>query len=514
MASPVNLPELGDGIESGDVLDIFVSEGDVIEAGQDIVEMETDKATVPVPSDVAGKVVKICVSEGDSVPIGGALIEVEAASGAAAEGPAPTEPPQATMPKADVDSVPAAQSEQPRPQTDSPAISRQSGSGTAVPATPPTGTTSPADASQSQSSQGQSSQAQSSQAQPPATASESASSASGSASSAAAGSIAAGPAIRRFAREVGVDLGSVSGSGDNGRITRDDVLSVVRRNGSGGGGAASSASSGGASAPARPANRTSPTPAGRPGGDAEGLPGTPGSDDHGPIRVERMSKIRKTIARQMEASWSSVPRVTNFDDADVTDLERLRQSSKEDYAAQGLKLTTMPFLIKAVATSLRRHPALNAVIDGENDQLIYKDYANIGIAVDTDGGLMVPVLRNVDAMGIPEIARQLAGIAAKARGGGIAISDMRGGSFTISNLGAIGGQYSTPIVNVPEVAILLVGRSRKQAVVMPDDSIQPRLMMPLSLSYDHRLVDGATAGRFLNEVIGLLQAPSRLLLAL
>ncbi|MEP3832563.1 2-oxo acid dehydrogenase subunit E2, partial [Rhodopirellula bahusiensis] len=233
-----------------------------------------------------------------------------------------------------------------------------------------------------------------------------------------------------------------------------------------------------------------------------------------PIRVERMSKIRKTISAQMHLSWSTVPRVTNFDDADITDLERLRQSSKEDYAAQGLKLTTMPFLVKAVATALRHHPSLNAVIDSENQQVIYKDYVNVGIAVDTDNGLVVPVMHNADQMGIPDTARNIAEMAGKVRGGKFGVNDLRGGSFTISNLGAIGGQYSTPIVNVPEVAILLVGRSRKLPVVMPDDSIQPRLMMPLSLSYDHRLVDGGTAARFLNDVIGYLQAPSRLLLAL
>ena len=207
-------------------------------------------------------------------------------------------------------------------------------------------------------------------------------------------------------------------------------------------------------------------------------------------------------------------RVTNFDDADVTDLERLRQASKDDYAAQGLKLTTMPFLIKAVATALRHHPEINAVIDSENEQVIYKEYVNVGIAVDTERGLVVPVLRNVDRMGIPEITRALAELAGKGRGGQFPINELRGGTFTVSNLGAIGGQYSTPVVNVPEVAILLVGRSRKLPVVMPDDSIAPRMMMPLSLSYDHRLVDGAVAARFLNDVIGFLEAPSRLLLAL
>jgi pyruvate dehydrogenase E2 component (dihydrolipoamide acetyltransferase) len=295
----------------------------------------------------------------------------------------------------------------------------------------------------------------------------------------------------------------VTGTGDGGRITREDVLAVVRQASQAVRGAASQASAAVSAAAASAVSAVTPAATGA---------GT--TDDHGPIRVERMTKIRKTIAAQMHASWSTVPRVTNFDDADVTDLERLRQSSKDDYAAQGLKLTTMPFLIKAVATSLRHHPEVNAVVDSENEQIIYKDYVNIGIAVDTDRGLVVPVLRDVDKMGIPEIARKLAEMAGKVRSGQFAVNELRGGTFTISNLGAIGGQYSTPIVNIPEVAILLVGRSRKMPVVMPDDSIQARLMMPLSLSYDHRLVDGGTAARFLNDVIGYLQAPSRLLLAL
>ena len=319
--------------------------------------------------------------------------------------------------------------------------------------------------------------------------------------------IAAGPAIRRFAREVGVDLSRVPGSGDGGRITRDDILSVVRATNQ------APASTAATSAPAATSSTATTQPSTADSNSTE-RPAPNGQDEHGPIRTERIDRMRKTIANQMHASWSAVPRVTNFDDADITDLEQLRQSSKEDYAAQGLKLTTMPFLIKAIATALRHHPAINAVFDQENDQIVYKDYVNVGIAVDTDRGLVVPVMKNADTMGIPEITRSLAEMAGKVRSGNFGVSDLRGGSFTVSNLGAIGGQYSTPIVNVPEVAILLVGRSRKLPVVMPDDSIKPRLMMPLSLSYDHRLVDGGTAARFLNDVIGFLEAPSRLLLAL
>ena len=244
------------------------------------------------------------------------------------------------------------------------------------------------------------------------------------------------------------------------------------------------------------------------------LPGTVANDDYGPIRVDRMTKIRKTIAAQMHKSWSTVPRVVNFDDADITDLEAFRQTSKDDYASRGIKLTTMPFLIKAVANALKHHPALNATIDTENEQIIYKDYVNLGIAIDSDRGLVVPTLKNADKMSIPDIAYALSDLSSRVRNNDFAVSDLRGGTFTISNLGAIGGTYSTPIVNVPEVAILLVGRSRKMPVVMDDDSIKARLMMPLSLAYDHRSVDGATAARFLNDIIAYLEAPSRLLLAI
>ncbi|MDA7915135.1 2-oxo acid dehydrogenase subunit E2 [bacterium] len=472
MSTEVNLPELGDGIESGDVLEIFVAVGDVISEGQDIVEMETDKATVPVPASAGGKVTKILVNEGDTVAIGGTILEVETAVSASDAPATPQAPVTATPePASPEPTPPAAQAPVPVAETETASQPTAVQPPAPKPVTPPP-------------------------AVPKAVAAASPSAV-----------IPAGPAIRRFAREVGVDLSQVAGSGADGRITREDVLSVVRS-------ASQTARATSASVAAAPATPVGSRPASKSDPTAAPLPGTADVDDFGPIRVERMSKIRKTISKQMHASWSSVPRVTNFDDADITDLEHLRQSSKEDYAAQGLKLTTMPFLIKAVATALRHNPAINAMIDEENEQLIYKDYVNVGVAVDTDRGLVVPVMNHADTMGIPEVTRGLAGMAGKVRGGNFGINDLKGGTFTISNLGTIGGQYSTPIVNIPEVAILLVGRSRKLPVVMPDDSIQARLMMPLSLSYDHRLVDGATAARFLNDVIGYLEAPSRLLLAL
>ena len=294
MATEIKLPELGEDIESGDVLEIMVSVGDVISEGDYIVEMETDKASVPVPAEMGGKVTKICVTEGETVPIGGVIIEMEAAAGSAAPEPASEpETPAAPPAPAAVDPEPVVS---PEPtQLAPPAV---------VPASVPQPVIQPTAPAPAPTTTGN--------------------------------VIAAGPAVRRFAREVGVDLSSVVGTGDGGRITREDVLAVVR-------------SANKSRPPAASANAAPPVPASSavPGQD---LPGTAADDDHGQIRVERMSKIRKTIAKQMHASWSTVPRVTNFDDADITDLERLRQSSKEDYAAQGLKLTTMPFLIKAVAT--------------------------------------------------------------------------------------------------------------------------------------------------------------------
>ena len=501
MATEIKLPSLGEGVESGDVLEIYVKVGDVVKPEQSLLELETDKATVAVPSPLSGKILSIAIQEGDTVKVGQVIGPIEAtaaASSPAPASPAPTSPAPSLVP-------PAASA--PKPTAPSPAPAA------AVPVAQTTATIAPAPAAPV---------APKPIAPPKPTVAPIAApvSASGASTSLAQDSdevIAAGPAIRRFAREVGVDLSGVSGTGESGRITREDVLAIVRHQGQAAAAKpAASAPASSASSPAlgAPANSGVESPAKAAASKGIEKPGTPATDDYGPIRVDRMTKIRKMIANQMDKSWSSVPRVVNFDDADVTELEAFRQSSKDDYASRGIKLTTMPFLIKAVATALKHHGALNAQIDSENDQIIYKDYVNLGIAVDTDRGLVVPTLKNADRMSIPDIAYALADLSNRVRNNDFAVSDLRGGTFTISNLGAIGGTYSTPIVNVPEVAILLVGRSRKMPMVMQDDSIKPRLMMPLSLAYDHRLVDGATAARFLNDIIAYLEAPSRLLLAI
>jgi pyruvate dehydrogenase E2 component (dihydrolipoamide acetyltransferase) len=464
MAIEVKMPHLGDGIESGDVLELLVKEGDVIEKDQGILEIETGKATLQVPSPVGGKVVRIHVQPGQTVPVGGLLLTLEPVGTPSAT----TVPPPAATPQA-------------RPAAPPPAAP--------PPAPPPTVAQVPvAKAVATEPSSASASRPSPAPASPPPPVSPSPASPRPTAPLATAtqappsrhngGVVPAGPAVRRFAREVGVDLTRVKGTGPGGRITREDVLAVVRQQ------------SQAAAQAAEPTLR----------------------DAWGPIRVERMSKIRRTIAEKMHQSWTTCPRVTNFDDADVTELERLRQASKEDYAKKGIKLTSLPFVVKAVASALRQHPALNASVDMEQGQIIYKEYVNIGIAVDTERGLVVPVLRRADELSIPELARALAELSERVRQGQFTPEDLQGSTFSISNLGAIGGTYSTPIINIPEVAILLVGRTRKMPVVV-NDQVAIRLMMPLSLSYDHRLVDGATAARFLNDVIGYLEAPSRLLLA-
>ena len=240
-------------------------------------------------------------------------------------------------------------------------------------------------------------------------------------------------------------------------------------------------------------------------------PGELGEDAYGPVRRERMSKIRQTIAAQMVKSASTIPHVTNFDDADVTELERMRKTIPPAYLGPTVKLTAMPFALKAVALALRQHPVLNSTLDEEKKEIVHKQYVNLGVAVDTPRGLVVPVIRNVDQMGVLQIARELTLLAARARSAEFKIEELRGGTFTVSNLGAVGGVYSTPIINHPEVAILLLGRSR-WLLGVHEGKIEGRLMMPLSLSYDHRVVDGAAAGRFLNDVIDYLQSPGKLLL--
>jgi pyruvate/2-oxoglutarate dehydrogenase complex dihydrolipoamide acyltransferase (E2) component len=432
------LPELGENITSGDIVNVLVREGDVIVANDGVVELETDKAVVEIPCPHAGKIAKVHVKKGSSVKVGQVLVTVEAEEEAVAPPPpaAPKEPvvekkPSVAQPEAVKET--AKQVEQPSP-----------------PAPLPKGEESKAD------------------------------------KPASAGPIPAGPATRRIARELGVELQGIAGSGEHGRITPEDVKAFAGK------------------------------PAVAPAGMAQEKvvpPGETGSDNWGTISREKMSKIRRVIAAQMVKSATTIPHVTNFDDADITDLEHLRRNVPQGYLGAEIKLTTLSFVVRAVGLSLLQHPTLNASIDDEKEEIIYKHYANIGIAVDTPRGLVVPVLRSADRLSIPQIAKELGTLSQKARKAEFTLEEIRGGSFTISNMGAVGGTYSTPIINHPEVAILLVGRARWM-VVSREEKIEKRFMLPLSLSYDHRIVDGAAAARFLNEVINFLQNPGKLLLAM
>ncbi len=476
MQKEIPIPSLGESVASGDVLEVLVKVGDTVKKDQGLVELETDKATVIVPSTAAGIVQKVHCKAGDTVQVGSPIVTLEVTEGAGAEAPK-SEKPAAPAASPSAPTAPAAPHASSAPTA--PAAPHAS-SAPAQPAAPASTPSAPAPQAAAPTQSAPVSASGPSSATPKA---EAVVSFPTTSDDGRLSQVAAGPAIRRFAREVGVDITQVAGTGEHGRITRDDILKVVRNG-----------------------NRS--------GGQAVATPSGGQSDGHGPVHIEKMPKIRQTIARKMHESWTTVPRVTNFDDADVTALEVIRKNSKDDYASRGVKLTTMPFLIKAVAMALKSHPVINASVDLEGGQIIYKDYINIGIAVDTERGLVVPVLRNADRLSIPEIARQLGEMADNVRDNNFSVEDLRGGTFTISNLGAIGGTYSTPMVNTPETAILLAGRSRKLPIVTPEDQVAVRLMMPLSLSYDHRLIDGGAAARFLNDVIGYLEAPSRLLLAL
>jgi len=451
MATEFKLPDLGENIASGDVVTVFVSAGDVLKPGQPLLEVETDKAVIEVPCPPGGRVVSVLVKKGDTVKVGQALVTLDsAAAGAnvpAAAKPAAAKPtaatPAAAKPAAAVQvaAAPAAKAVAPEMMAE------------AVPDTQPV-----------------------------------------AAAVASSAIEPAGPAVRRLARELGVDLARVRGSGPSGRIVRDDVVAAVRQ--------ASAQGSGRGSSDGRLSKANA--------GSAQTA--ALEHDTWGPVRREQMSRMRRTIAANMLRSVATIPHLTNFDDADVTELERLRKASAEEHAKANVKLTALSFVIKAVSLSLKLHPTVNASIDTEKGEILYKEYVNIGLAVDTPRGLVVPVLRDCDELSIPQIAQAIAETAEKAKHAQYSVEDLRGGTFTISNLGAIGGTYSTPIINWPEVAILLVGRARRLPVVR-EDKIEPRLMMPLSLSYDHRIIDGAMAARFLKEVIGYLESPGRLLLA-
>ena len=419
MATEFKLPDLGEGVEAGDVVSVLVAEGDTIEIDQSVVELETDKALVEVPSSVAGTITKIHISAGDRVPVGSLLISVEEGEQQVTADPEPEA--EAPAPAPEEKPEPTARAPEPTP-----------------PAPRPPAPTSNGDP------------------------------------------IPAAPSTRRLARELGVDLTQLAGSGPGGRISQDDVKAAVRDRQTGG------------IAPTAPVE-------------------LPDFSRWGNIERQPLSKVRQIIAKNMSQAWQQVAHVTQFDRADVTDLEAFRQRNKEKAEALGAKLTPTVLALKAIITALKTFPQFNASLDAGTNEIILKHYYNLGIAVDTERGLLVPVIKDVDRKDILELALELGDISQRARTSKIGLDELQGGTFTVTNLGSLGVGEFTPIVNHPEVAILGLGRAREEATVR-EGRIEPRLIMPLALSYDHRVIDGADGARFMRKIVDALENPELMLM--
>jgi pyruvate dehydrogenase E2 component (dihydrolipoamide acetyltransferase) len=435
------LPDLGEGVHEGQIVGVLVNEGDTVTEYQPILEIETDKAAVEIPSPKAGVIAKLFVEPGKVVKVGDVLVVIDESGAGAPEAPA-----------AEAEARPAAeQTRQKEPRgarLDAPKEEPAAAEAATAVAAPP------AEAARRE------------------------------------GPVAAAPVVRKLARELGVDIQRVPGSGPHGRVLREDVERFARGE--------------------EPA-----APVGEPPREAPPLEvptgPLPSFDQYGKIRREKPAQIRKTIAKQMTRAWLNVPRVTHCDDADVTELERNRKQYNARLPEGDTKLTMTAIVIKAVAAALHRHPMVNCTYDAQNEEIIYKDYVHMGIAVDTPRGLVVPVIRDVDRKPLPQLGRELHDVAERTRTAKFDIAELRGATFTITNVGALGGTFVTPMVNFPEVGILALGRAAWRPKVMEDMSIVPRLILPLSLSFDHRICDGADAARFTRDVIDSLENPLRLI---
>jgi pyruvate dehydrogenase E2 component (dihydrolipoamide acetyltransferase) len=440
MASEIQLPELGENVEGGEVVEVKVAAGAEVKEGQPLLEVEAEKSTVEVPSPLTGRIARVLVRKGDKVTTGQALFVVEGADGSVAPAPKPAPAPAARAekspppPKAGPGPEP-----EPPPAAAPPAVSAGNGRRTEAPAPSPV--------------------------EP------------------AGRLVPAGPATRRLARELGIDLVRVRGTAPGGRVTQDDVKAFVKELAAG---------------TAAPARCPAPTAA----------PPLPDFERWGPVERKTLETIRRKTAEQMALAWNLIPHVTQHDLADITELEAFRKQQQD---AKGPRLTVTAFALKAAAIALKESPQFNASLDLAGNQLVYKHYYHLGLAVDTERGLLVPVLRDVDKKSVFDLAREMAEMAERARLKKLSADDMRGGTFTITNLGGVGGTAFTPIINYPEVAILGMSRSRLQPVVR-DGQIVPRLMLPLSLSYDHRVIDGADAARFTRRLVDMLENPLVMLL--
>ncbi len=432
----VTIPSLGDNVKGGDVLRVLVKVGDAVEKDQGILELETDKATVEVPSPQAGTVKEVAVKDGDRVDVGQLVLVLEGSG--AAPAPAKAQPAPAATPAA------------PAPTTAAPAPAASPAS---TPASRPAAAT-----------------------------------AKGAGSGAVAPprpNVPAAPSVRRLARELGLDIADVPGSGKGGRITEADVRAHAKN-----------VITGKVAGPAGAA----------PTGAGFAFEPLPDFSQYGAVERKAMRGIRRKTAEHMVASWHTIPHVTQVEKVDITALEQLRKQFGKRVEAGGGKLTVTSIITKVIAVALRKFPQFNTSVDLAAEEVVYKSYVNIGIAVDTERGLLVPVIKDADAKSITQISAELAQLAEKARAGKLTMDEMSGGCFTITNLGGIGGTSFTPIVNHPEVAIMGMSRSAMEPV-WNGESFEPRLMLPLSLSYDHRIIDGADAMRFLRFVAEALEQP-------
>jgi len=450
----VGVPDLGDFADVP-VIEIHVAPGDVVSNEDPLVTLESDKATMDIPSPAAGTVRELRVKVGDQVSRGAPILLLDT-EGAAVEPPPladQQEPPALDAP----DPVAAAREPAARSIAEAPVAGATAGAGEVGAA---------------------------------AGASAAAGAGAGAEALADYDGVHASPGVRRLARELGLDLTTLSGTGPKGRITKEDVIGSVR------GPATSEGGVRGGSPPA-----------------GAGIPEVPAQDfsKFGPVEVRPLTRIQRLSGPALHRSWLNVPHVTHDDEADITDLDAYRRELDTAAKAEGYRVTLLAFLMKASVSALREFPKFNSSLTPEKDALIYKGYYHLGVAVDTPEGLVVPVIRDVDRKGVIELSRELGATSARAREGKLGPADLQGACFTISSLGGIGGTSFTPIVNAPEVAILGVVRS-KMAPVWDGSAFVPRLMLPLSLSYDHRVIDGALAARFVRYLCGVLEDIRRLVL--
>lgn len=518
MSFEFKLPSVGENVEKADVGNLRVAVGDVIEAQQVVMEIETDKAVFDLPCPHAGRVVRIHVKSGDTVHVGSPLLDIEAV-GAAAPAPAPV-----SVAPASAAPAPAAPAPTPTPPADpvaslnerqiaglaasvfsaAPSFATTSNRGMASAAAPSPVAVAPAVAAPVVASPVPppvpapvvASVAPPAPVVPVAQVAETEAADATDAADGANGLPApAAPATRRLARELGVDLFKVQGSGPGGRITQEDVQAFVK-----------------SILTQPPAAPVAPPAAAESTAGRIVAPPLPDFSQYGPIERQQLNKIMRTGANNLSLAWSVIPHVTQHELADVTDLEAARKRFAQAHAGRegSPKITMTVLVMKAVVTALKAFPRFNSSYDPATGEVILKRYYHLGVAVDTENGLMVPVVRNVDSKSVVQVAAEIGDLAARARERKLGLADMQGGTFTITNLGGIGGTYFTPIVNYPEVAILGMSRSSQQMVVV-DGKPEVRLMLPLSLSYDHRVINGADAARFIVKLSGLLSDPFQLL---